>query len=326
MRTLMKKTLFVILAALTISLEAFATPTIISTEMIWSQAPYSAFTDLIYFNDCFYCCFRESNSHEGGEDGKIRILKSGDAKKWESVALLSLEGYDLRDPKLSLTPDGKLMLNMGATVWNGNEQTIHSAVSFSLDGVEWETVQVILTEQWLWHVTWNEEIAYGAAYSSNGPNSTALSLMNSTDGINYTTVKEFNLPNSSPTEATLRFLPDETMVMLLRRNNNAPGLIGSSRPPYNDWKWFNTQSILGGPDFLILDDGTMWASSRQTCGEEEICILASMSLDAYDPILTLPSEGDCSYPGMVYKDGKLYISYYSSQTGKACIYLAIVKL
>jgi hypothetical protein len=41
---------------------------------------------------------------------------------------------------------------------------------------------------------------------------------------------------------------------------------------------------------------------------------------------TLPSAGDTSYPGLVFYDGLLWVSYYSSHAGKTSIYLAKVKL
>ena len=42
--------------------------------------------------------------------------------------------------------------------------------------------------------------------------------------------------------------------------------------------------------------------------------------------LTFPSGGDCSYPGLVWKDGVLHVSYYSSHEGKTSIYFARVKV
>ena len=42
--------------------------------------------------------------------------------------------------------------------------------------------------------------------------------------------------------------------------------------------------------------------------------------------LRLPSGGDTSYAGTLWHDGLVWISYYSSHDGKACIYLAKVKL
>jgi len=42
--------------------------------------------------------------------------------------------------------------------------------------------------------------------------------------------------------------------------------------------------------------------------------------------LEFPSGGDTSYPGMVFYDGILWVSYYSSHEEKTSIYLAKVKI
>ena len=42
--------------------------------------------------------------------------------------------------------------------------------------------------------------------------------------------------------------------------------------------------------------------------------------------LKLPSGGDTSYAGLAWHEGLLWVSYYSSHEGKACIYLAKVKI
>lgn len=39
-------------------------------------------------------------------------------------------------------------------------------------------------------------------------------------------------------------------------------------------------------------------------------------------IIELPSKGDNSYPGFVWHEGRLWMSYYSSHEGKTSIYLA----
>lgn len=313
------------------------TPILLSFKMIWNGAPYCAFTDLIEFQGQYFCCFRESNSHQDGENGTIRILVSTDAENWTSVASLASTGYDLRDPKFSIDPKGQLMLNMGATVWGANgSETLNSAVTFSADGKTWENVQVLpYTNEWIWHVTWHKgkdapnDVAYGCAYSIIETNP-QMKLMQSTDGINYTTTKTFKI-SKGPTETTLRFLPDDTMVALVRRNTGG-GLIGTSPPPYTDWKWHNTKQNLGGPDFLILPDGEMWASSRAGEVSNGTTVLATMGINHYKPVLTLPVGGDCSYPGMVFKkladNRRLLVEslYATDQSNNACIYIAIIQL
>ncbi len=48
--------------------------------------------------------------------------------------------------------------------------------------------------------------------------------------------------------------------------------------------------------------------------------------EGLNPLLILPSGGDCSYPGMVYHDGLLWISYYSSHEANTGIYLARIAI
>src|SRR5271168_2385224 len=76
-------------------------PTLVSVEKIWDRGKHNAFTDLARWRGRWYCTFRESEAHVGG-DGKLRVLESADGRGWEPVALIAEEGIDLRDPKLSV--------------------------------------------------------------------------------------------------------------------------------------------------------------------------------------------------------------------------------
>ena len=114
-------------------------------------------------------------------------------------------------------------------------------------------------------------------------------------------------------------MPDEEMIALVR-----PGWIGNSRPPYKRWKFHKMKYRIGGPNFIRLPDGSLWAAGRQY-GEKRTTVLARMTRDSYQPVLTLPSGGDCSYPGLIWHDGLLWMSYYSSHEGKTSIYLAKIR-
>ena len=131
-----------------------AEPEIVSTAKIWDQAPHNAFTDLIRWHDHWYCTFRESEAHVGG-DGRIRIIVSKDGEKWESAALLTEAGIDLRDPKLSITADGRLMIVAGGSVYEEKKLLGRQPrVAFSKDGKEWTLTKRVLAEgDWLWRVT-----------------------------------------------------------------------------------------------------------------------------------------------------------------------------
>ncbi len=306
-----------------------AGPELVSVEKIWDRAPHNAFTDLIRWRGRWYCTFREAEAHVGG-DGRIRVLESADGRRWEPVALIAEAGVDLRDPKLSVTPDDRLMVVAGGSVYRGTQTLMgrQPRVTFSSDGRQWTTPRRVLEEgEWLWRVTWHDGKAYGVSYSATGNNDTdwTLKLFVSADGVSYNLVARLDVPGQ-PNETTLRVLPDGEMIALVRcEADNVSGWIGTSRPPYTRWNWSATKHRLGGPNFLRLPDGSLWAASRSYPGGAKT-VLARMTRESYEPVLTLPSGGDTSYPGLVWHDGLLWISYYSSHEGRAAIYLAKVKV
>ncbi|MCS6852280.1 MAG: hypothetical protein NZ700_14040 [Gemmataceae bacterium] len=317
---------------------------LLSVEKIWDQGRHNAFTDLLRWHDKWYCVFREAEAHVGG-DGQIRVLESPDSKSWASVALISEEGIDLRDPKLSVTPDDRLMIVAGGSVYKGTKNLIgrQPRVCFSRDARQWTPTQRILSEgEWLWRVTWHKGVAYGVSYNAStrhgkdaqdaakspqpappGPADWKLSLFSSRDGVHYDLITHLDVPGQ-PNETTLRFLEGDEMIALVRREGgNTFGWIGSSKPPYTRWEWKETKHRLGGPNFIQVPDGSLWAVSRQYPGKTA---LGRLTRDSYEPLLVLPSGGDTSYAGMVFHDGILWVSYYSSHEGKSRIYLAKLRL
>ncbi len=305
-------------------------PSVVSVQKIWDQGPHNAFTDLLRFRDEWFCAFRESEAHVGGNGG-LRVLVSADGDHWKSAALVTEPGVDLRDPKLSITPDGRLMIVAGGSIYVGpagslSYQGRQSRVAFSRDGRRWTSPRKILAPgDWLWRVTWHQHRAYGVSYldTSTAPRSGAL--YTSRDGLHYTRVADLEVPGVS--EVTIRFLPDHTMVALARREiDPRHGWIGTSPPPYTQWTWTEIPHRLGGPNFLVLPDGSLLAAGRSHAPPGPTTVVARMTTKSYEPVLTLPSGGDTSYPGLVFRDGLLWMSYYSSHEGKASIYLAKIRL
>jgi len=298
-------------------------PSVLKVTKIWDKATHNAFTDLIRFRNKWYCTFRESNAHVYGENGKIRIITSEDGNQWKSSALLAESGIDLRDPKLSITPDGKLMLILLASVYEGQKLvTFHTRVAFSEDGQEWTPPQQVLDdEELLWRVTWHQNRAYGVSFLRDF---SRLNLYSSDDGLNYELLNTLNVPRGN--ETTLRFMSNGDMIALVRRaGENA--WIGTSRLPYTDWQWYQTEYRVGGPNLIILPNDEMWAASREYFEDGKMTtILARFGPQTYSPVLTLPSGGDTSYPGLVFYDDLLWVSYYSSHEGEVSIYLAQIIL
>ena len=294
-------------------------PQIVSIQKIWDQGEHNAFTDLIRFQDKWWCTFREADGH-GASYGKARIIVSEDGESWRSAALLEEQDVDLRDSKLSIMPDGRLMMLMGGSTYDENMvyQTRTPRVSFSNDGITWTPpLELLAEDHWLWRATWHDGWAWSVSKLGVGKNPRRGMLYRSRDGVEWEWVSELFVPNIS--ETTLRFLPDGEMVALTR-----PNWIGTSRPPYKKWSWTSMGHGIGGPNFIRTPSGELWASGRFYDGKAST-VLARMTTGSYEPVLTLPSGGDCSYAGMVWHDDLLWMSYYSSHEDRTSIYLAKIK-
>lgn len=296
-------------------------PRILSVKKIWSHAPHNAFTDLIRFEDRWWCTFREATGHNNSI-GMIRVIVSDDGDSWTSTALLSEDSIDLRDPKISIMPDSRLLLLMGGTSLQNNVKVTRSPrVAFSNDGWSWSPNKKLLAEDhWLWRVTWKDNVGYCVSKLGEGNNPRRGFLYRTSDALEWEWVTEFILPNNTWTvsETTLRIMPDDEMIALIR-----PNWIGTSRPPYKNWSFTQLEADLGGPNFIRIPNRSLWASARGMRPDgKPITVLAQMTRNSYDQVLALPSGGDCSYPGMVWHDGMLWVSYYSSHEGQTSIYLA----
>jgi hypothetical protein len=308
---------------------------IVSVKKIWDQAPHNAFTDLTYWKSQFVCAFREGRAHVA-TDGKIRVLTSPDGENWSPAAQLSLEGYDLRDAGLSVMPDGRLMLNGGAAPRKSEKEQVPTStfVAFSNDATTWTKPAIVTApDRWMWRVSWHDGKAYGVAYASHRANNDlSTQLLVSSDGSKFTPLVKKLLDAGWPTEATLRFAKDGTMYCLQRRDGEPRwqrAYFGASSAPYTDWTWHELNIHLGGPNFLQLPSGEWLAAGRVFPDKKKpVTAICSLNIEkpAIKPILELPSGGDCSYPGLVWHDNMLWMSYYSSHEGKTSIYLAKVQV
>jgi hypothetical protein len=298
-------------------------------QKIWDKGKHNAFTDLGRHDNRWYCVFREGEDHAKGA-GAIRVLASNDGKSWQSAALITQDGADLRDPHISVTPKGQLMIVGGAAVPPTRDpvRDHYSFVSFSGNGRDWtKPEKTVESWQWLWRVRWHKDQVYGVAYRSNAtpPRKYEAILFRGLDGKKYEAVTTFDVPNA--TEASVAFDGD-TMLCLQRRDGKPnTAFLGVSKAPYKDWTWKDLGVYFGGPHLIRAPDGAWLAVGRMTTTGKPQTVLCRLDPEAAKlaPLLTLPSGGDTSYAGLVWHDDQLWISYYSSHEGKASIYLARVR-
>jgi hypothetical protein len=301
---------------------------LVGVRMIWNQAGHNAFTGLVRFKDRWFCTFREGSGHVS-HDGKLRVITSADGETWEPAALLTAPDKlpDLRDPKISVTPDGRLMLT-GAAAQRVPPPVQHQTYAwFSADGKDWGTpVAICEPDVWLWRVTWHKGVAWGVGYSPARRDGNRL--YRSADGRKFETVVEKLFEAGFPNEASLEFLADDTCLCLLRRDGQpSTAMLGSARPPYTEWTWKDLGVRISGPLLVRLPDGRLLAAGRRYDGAVRMSLMwLDAEKGALREFLKLPSGGDTSYPGLVMHDGLAWVSYYSSHEGKTSIYLAKVRL
>ncbi len=329
--------LFLFPALIIFSFNSYSQRPAFTVKKIWDKAPHNAFTDLIRFEGKFYCTFREANSHAirtTADFGKIRVLISNDGEEWQSFALIEKKGYDLRDPSLSITIAGKLILLMAGSLYDGVKIAgVHCHVSFldqkknsfsDPEPVKYDR-KVNSDLNWLWRITWVKGKAYGVVYQlEKGSSQSKIYLVESKDGVNYSLVTPLEV-EGSPNETALNVTPEGKLALLVRREGkNEDGLYGESKYPFKNWNWVHTGFKLGGPKFIFTPGGEMIIGTRTFSkkGDWLTGLLVSDSTERFRQIFEFPSKGDCSYPGMVIYNDKLYFSYYSSHEGKPSIYLA----
>ena len=315
---------------------------------IWDQAPHNAFTDLVEHKGKFYCTFREGGGHvpwPSDTDGTIRVLESDDGEQWKSVALLSKKEYDLRDSKLSVTPDGRIMILMGGSRYKNYTSELlgrltHVSFLNPQNGSVTEPVpvkidpEIVSDNDWLWRVVWHRGIGYGVvtrlSYVNNVKTLQEVFLIKTTNGINYELIADLGLTGDPglrafPHEITVCFTPSDSMLLLVRRDGaDRQGYLGCSVPPYREWKWVDTGIRLGGPNIIHYKDNKYIVGTRNLKYEDDwhTTIYATSPKGKFKCITELPSHGDNSYPGLVLKDNVLWVSYYSSHEGKTSIYIA----
>ena len=320
---------YILLSGLAISAAAAEKAELVLARKIWDSAPHNAFTDLIRYEGKWLCAFREGKAHVS-DDGTIRITSSRDGTDWDSWDEIKMGGVDLRDPKICITPGGELMLTTAGADRKAERQNPVPHQSYSwLRGKnnEWRgPFEIGDPNMWLWRVTWHKGTAYSIGYDTAGEK--FVRLYRSSNGRQFDVLVPRLFGEGSPNESGLVFQSDDTAICLLRRDGEqSSGMVGRSRPPYTDWSWKDLGVKIGGPQLIELPGGRLIAGVRLYDGKVRTAIV---QIDAeagkLTEMLALPSGGDTSYPGLVWHEGILWVSYYSSHEGKTAIYLAKVKL
>ena len=333
------------IVALLATISASAQQISYSVSKIWGDGvKHCAFSSLVHFKGRYYCSFREGASHifdkDGKAEGKVRIISSEDGEKWESVAYVGKEGVDLRDPKLSVTPDGKILVTIGGSIYrNRNLEACEPHYMLSEDGKTFTAPEpaevdpkMTTKRDWIWRVTWHNGVGYAVSYNKapeGDNNGNELWLLKTTNGKKFEVITKLQI-DGYPNESTVRFLPDGRMAIMVRREaGDTRGWWGISEAPFTNWEWKKMGLRLGGQDFLVLDDNRIVMCTRNYAvpGAAKTCVYMGNNSGFFEEVICLPSGGDNSYPGIISVGDELWISYYSGHEGSnPSIYLAKIPM
>jgi hypothetical protein len=298
-------------------------------KKVGNKADHNAFVDLCEFNQQLICCYREAENHISA-DGSICILTLDTKGNVLYSSRIAIPKTDLRDPKISITPDGDILLIAYARQTSINNQTIGSRnlTWLSQTGHSWSADKEFADRGWwLWRVRWHKDEAYGFAYNRK---QNAIHLYSGNPRSNFHLIQPFALSlkqhkKGYPNESDLIFDHDNAFAIVRRDADSYTAQLGHSVFPYKKWTWIDLGRYIGGPVMMRLDKNVALLAGRIVKHEQFVTGLLKMNLLNGDlqELLILPSSGDNSYPGFVLKEGMLYVSYDSShEDNKSCVYLA----
>ena len=290
---------------------------------------HNAFTDLTFWNNSYYLTFRKADNHIS-HNSRIILLKSEDLKLWETIREFSIPEEDIRDPKFAHI-EGKLFIYV---LKNKEKLALpySTMYTYSEDGEDWSELQDIMPVGWaFWRPkTWDNITWYVSAYSAD---QNISKLYKSLDGINWQFASDL-YEGEHHSEDAISFVDSNKMVCTIRvqgspsilGNTTASTLIGTAELPYTDWTFSrNSENRLDGPVLFNINGFTFAAGRFEPDNNNSFrgglfkkkrtslfLILDNKLIHLFD----LPSSGDTSYPGVVIRENKLFISYYSSNIHK----------
>ena len=318
-----------------------------SIKKIYSDGRHSAFTDMEYWKGHYYIGFRNAPGHaRPGGYGKGMIIRSSDLETWEVCARFEMDGVDIGTPRLLNLGDGLGALCWGVHSKEPALLGVHEGVNgnqphvrFTTDGTSWSSPQAILQrDTYFWRPVRFGDVCYMTVWGTEG-----LRLARSEDGRDWQIVS--TIPPVSriryTEEGELWITEDERMLIIIRAHENPdPAYLAESEPPYTDWKLTELNYTVHCPAFKPVGD-ELWVAAKTITAQfpssvkipsepspEKIASLTRQDErlaktpqdwhtaiwklvgDHLEPILVLPSRGDCGYPGLVVDD-RVLMSFYS---------------
>jgi len=305
---------------------------LVQVRRIYGDGRHNAFTDLLFWKGHYYLTFRTAEAHGLPPNGDVLVLRSQDLHTWETCARFDTGGDD-RDPKLVDAGDQlAVMFGTWYPRWGDGTRTIPglshdliSHVTLSRDGLCWSVPrQVYGGNYWLWRTLSTEEGYWCAAYHfpvQQDRDCRSIHLLHSPDLLNWTLRCVMKVGGGCGEPALYQPTPNTLHCVIRAESGTDHSWLGRSTAPYVEWTWHDLGVMIHAP--AVRSVAGRWL----VAGRSRV---ADLPLGIYPPesghhtslweirgegvthVLTVPSAGDCSYPGLaIGPEGEVVMSYYS---------------
>lgn len=294
---------------------------------------HCAFTDMAYWNGKYYVSFREASSHLS-MDGRLVIMSSPDLKSWHKEYFANVA--DLRDAKFLVVPEGLLMFGWARTNDPDSDCEYICLIDKETLTVAKSSKAEIAARNVFWRPKRVSNKYYVATYTCtsaaqpNGHVDSEAWLFSSDDALHWERVSRILGQEATETE----ILPGNNGDMIAFIRQDGPYYptmaIGISKPPFTDWQIIDSGKIIHAAAACHWQDRIIVVGRymkepfpNRIPGDENPpqgealnrnirTMIWSWSIEnGFEELLELPSQGDCSYAGIVPEKDRLVISYYS---------------
>lgn len=295
---------------------------------------HAAFTDLIACpfdktKQTLLSCYRCAENHVS-LDGVVEVCRIVPETGKRTYCRLALPGWDLRDPKFLQQGKTLVLYAYAKTKDKDSGRTLTKMVSyFSVTGQSWSTRHDFGDHGWwLWRMSSNANFTIGLAYNRKH---NKLNLYSGNPRKRMEVRKKGALSKAShgagyPNESHIIIKENNDAIAIVRRDADTfTAKLGRSRPPFTHWEWHDLGIYIGGPCMIDVGNDHALIGGREYNGKALVTSIWLLNTKTHGlrHLLTLPSSGDNSYPGMAYINDTLYMSYYSSHIDhQARVYLA----
>lgn len=303
---------------------------LVNLDCIVSDGYHNAFTDL-YHNEkdgYLYCAYRKSYSHNIVPHGKIEIVRSKiDRKDGENFELYHTiaSGGDDRDPKFFETDHYKFGVYFGTYIPRWSSPQVSPLQKYDLithvslkstQGNAWTNIyQWYRIGYWIWSVLKIKDYYASSSYhfgDGNIEEAHSLNLLYSKDALSWEYDKLIFQEGIYPISEPALLYHNNELYVLARIENKRTILLKIDSAGLISRHYLHDE--IHSPCVKIIN-GEIFISGRLYENKKSSVCLWRLHIDEKDKPLELIthflSRGDCGYPGMVYHNDMLYISYYS---------------